>query len=93
MASPLPIDQPWYRQLLALAVVVGGVLALLGLGYLGLTGAITDRVFGTPRIDAWSGDWWWIPYTAAGGLADRRAPDLVGDHRTRPGRCSRHRIG
>lgn len=69
MASPLPIDQPWYRQLLALAVVVGGVLALLGLGYLGLTGAITDRVFGDPRIDAWSGDWWWIPYTAAGGLA------------------------
>jgi H+/Cl- antiporter ClcA len=68
MEPPLPIDQPWYRQLLALAVVVGAVLALLGLAYLGLTGAITDLIFGDPRIDAWSGDWWWIPYTAAGGL-------------------------
>ena len=68
MASPLPIDHVWYRQLLALAAVVGAVLALLGLAYLGLTGAITDLVFGDPRIDAWSGDWWWIPFTAVGGL-------------------------
>lgn len=68
MEPALPIDQTWYRQLLALAVVVGGVLAFLGLGYLGLTGAVTDLIFGDPRIDAWSGDWWWIPYTAAGGL-------------------------
>ncbi len=69
MTSPLPMDRLWYRQLLAVAAVVGGVVAVLGLGYLGLTAAATDRMFGDPRIDAWSGEWWWIPYTAAGGLA------------------------
>ena len=36
--------------------------------YLGITGALTDRIFGDPRIKTWSGDWWWIPFIAAGGL-------------------------
>ncbi len=68
MTTALPIDRPWYRQLLVLAAVMGLVIGLLGLLYLGITGELTDRVFGDPRIDAWSGDWWWIPFTAAGGL-------------------------
>ena len=68
MTTALPIDRPWYRQLLVVAAVMGLVIGLLGLVYLGITGELTDRVFGDPRIDAWSGDWWWIPFTAAGGL-------------------------
>ena len=68
MTTALPIDRPWYRQLLAIAVAMGLVIGLLGLVYLGITGALTDRIFGDPRIDTWSGDWWWIPFTAAGGL-------------------------
>ena len=68
MATALPIDRPWYRQLLVIAAAMGLVIGLLGLVYLGITGELTTRVFGDPRIDAWSGDWWWIPFTAAGGL-------------------------
>lgn len=68
MATALPIDRPWYRQLLQVAALMGLVIGLLGLVYLGITGELTNRVFGDPRIDTWSGDWWWIPFTAAGGL-------------------------
>jgi H+/Cl- antiporter ClcA len=68
MTTALPIDRPWYRQLLVIAVAMGLVIGLLGLGYLGITGGLTDRIFGDPRIDAWSGDWWWIAFIAAGGV-------------------------
>ena len=68
MTTALPIDRTWYRQLLAIAVAMGLVIGLLGLVYLGITGGSTDRIFGDPRIDTWSGDWWWIPFIAAGGL-------------------------
>ncbi len=68
MATPLPIDKPWYRQLLAASGAMGLVVGLLGLAYLGATGKLTDMVFGDPRIEAWSGDWWWVAFTAAGGL-------------------------
>jgi H+/Cl- antiporter ClcA len=62
------MDQPWYRQLLVMALVVGAAAGLLGLVYLSITGAASDLVFGEPRLDAWSGEWWWILYIAAGGL-------------------------
>jgi H+/Cl- antiporter ClcA len=68
MTTALPIDRPWYRELLAIAIAMGLVVGLLGLVYLGITGGLTDRIFGDPRIDTWSGDWWWIPFVAAGGL-------------------------
>ena len=64
MTTALPIDRPWYRQLLAIAVAMGLIIGLLGLVYLGITGELTDRIFGDPRIDTWSGDWWWIPFIA-----------------------------
>ena len=67
-APPLPLDQPWYRELLVVALLVGGALGVLGIAYLGLTGAVAELIFGDPRLEAWSGDWWWIPFTAAGGL-------------------------
>jgi H+/Cl- antiporter ClcA len=62
------MDQPWYRQLLVMALVVGAAVGLLGLVYLSITGAASDLVFGEPRLEAWSGEWWWILYIAAGGL-------------------------
>ena len=68
MAALLPIDKPWYRQLLVISGAMGLVVGLLGLAYLGVTGKLTELVFGDPRIDAWSGDWWWVAFTAAGGL-------------------------
>ena len=68
MATSLPINRRWYQQLLVVAALMGLVIGPLGLVYLGVTGELTDRVFGDPRIDVWSGDWWWIPFTAAGGL-------------------------
>jgi len=68
MATPLPVDRPWYRELLFAAAVVGAAVGLLGLAYLGVTGAASDAVFGEPRLQAWSGEWWWIPFVAAGGV-------------------------
>ena len=50
------------------ALLVGGALGVLGIAYLGSTGAVAELIFGDPRLEAWSGDWWWIPFTAAGGL-------------------------
>ena len=68
MATPIPLDRPWYRELLVVAAVVGLVVGLLGLVYLGATGALSDVLFGDPRLKAWSGEWWWIPLVAAGGV-------------------------
>jgi H+/Cl- antiporter ClcA len=68
LATPLPVDQPWYRELLVVAAIVGLVGGLLGILYLGSTGAISDAIFGAPRTTAWSGDWWWILVTALGGV-------------------------
>ncbi len=93
MTTALPIDRPWYRQLLAIAVAMGLVIGLLGLVYLGITGGLTDRIFGDPRIDTWSGDWWWIPFIAAGGLvaAAVRSWLKITDHV--PGGVAVDRIG
>jgi H+/Cl- antiporter ClcA len=68
LATPLFIDRPWYRELLVVSAIVGLVGGLLGIAYLGSTNAISDVVFGAPRTTAWSGDWWWIPVTALGGV-------------------------
>jgi H+/Cl- antiporter ClcA len=67
MTTTLPIDRPWYRQVLAAAAAIGLVMGVLGLVYLAITGKLTETIFGEPRIDAWSGEWWWIAVTAAGG--------------------------
>ena len=48
MTTALPIDRPWYRQLLVVAAAMGLVIGLLGLVYLGITGELTKRVFGDP---------------------------------------------
>ncbi len=67
-APPLPLDQPWYRELLVVALLVGGALGVLGIAYLGITGTAAGLIFGDPRLEAWSGEWWWIPFIAAGGV-------------------------
>ena len=71
MSTPslLPLDRRWYRELLVVAAIVGAVVGVLGLAYLGVTGAIAEVIFGEPRTQAWSGEWWWVAVTATGGLA------------------------
>lgn len=51
-----------------MAALVGIVIGLLGMVYLGVTGAASDLIFGDPRLEIWSGEWWWIPFVAVGGL-------------------------
>ena len=48
MTAPqmLPLDRRWYRELLVVAALVGGVVGVLGLAYLGITGVMADLVFG-----------------------------------------------
>lgn len=68
MATPPALARPWYRELLLVAALVGLLVGLLGLVYLGVTGALSSAIFGEPRWEAWSGEWWWIPVVAAGGV-------------------------
>ncbi|MGB9375261.1 MAG: chloride channel protein [Jiangellales bacterium] len=68
-ADFLPLERRWYRELLVVAGLVGGVVGVLGMLYLGVTGLVSDIVFGEPRTQAWSGESWWVLVTAAGGLA------------------------
>ncbi len=65
----LPLDQPWYRRLIFYAFGLGLVAGLLGLGYLAITGVGIDLFFGDPTTELWSGEWWWIPLVAGGGVA------------------------
>ena len=64
----LPLDVPWYRRLLRVAVLLGIAGGVLGLIYLGATGWAIDRIFPESDGAAWSGEWWWIPLIAFGGL-------------------------
>ena len=56
MSAPqlLPLDRRWYRELLAVAALVGAVVGVLGLVYLGVTGAVAEINFGEPRTQVWS---------------------------------------
>jgi H+/Cl- antiporter ClcA len=64
----LPLERPWYRRLLLLALLLGGVGGLLALLFNGITGAGIDLFFGGSGTGLWTGQWWWIPLTALGGL-------------------------
>ena len=65
----LPFDQPWYRRLIFYAFGLGLVAGALGLGYLGITGAGIELIFGESGIGTWSGEWWWIAVVVLGGIA------------------------
>jgi len=65
----LPFGSDWYRRLLGVAVILGVAGGLFGLIYIGGTGAAIDVFFGDAGTAWWSGEWWWIPLIAAGGLA------------------------
>jgi hypothetical protein len=68
MAAALPTDRRWYRELLVEAAVLAVAIGVLGLIYLGLTGILSAAIFGEPRVQPLSGEWWWIPFAAAGGV-------------------------
>ena len=64
----LPFGSDWYRRLLGVAVILGIAGGVLGLIYLGATEEIIGIFFGDAGTAWWSGEWWWIPLIAAGGL-------------------------
>jgi H+/Cl- antiporter ClcA len=64
----LPLDQTWYRRLLALSIPIGLTAGVLALLYTVVTGAGIDLLFDAAASGWWSGEWWWIPLIAAGGL-------------------------
>jgi H+/Cl- antiporter ClcA len=68
MATALPEDRSWYRELLVVAVVVALAIGVLGLVYLSVTSVLSIAIFGEPRLQPWSGEWWWIPFVALGGV-------------------------
>jgi len=64
----LPLEKSWYRKLLIIALVLGGVGGLLVLLFMSLTDTVTNFFYGASGAGWWSGNWWWIPLTAVGGL-------------------------
>lgn len=64
----LPLEQSWYKKLLLLALVIGGMGGLLALLYNVITGAGIGFFFGGTGTGWWDGKWWWIPLTALGGM-------------------------
>lgn len=64
----LPLDERWYRRLLALALAFGVVGGLGALAYSLVTGASIRLLFGEPTSDPFSGQWWWIPLIGAGAV-------------------------
>jgi H+/Cl- antiporter ClcA len=62
------LSDGWYRKLLSVALVLGlgaGAAALL---FTAATGLGIDLIFGDPRSDPWSGEWWWIPVVSGGAV-------------------------
>lgn len=64
----IPLDLAWYRRLLGMSVALGLAGGVFGLVYLGATGEVIDRFFGDAGTSWWSGEVWWIPLIAIGGL-------------------------
>ena len=65
----LPIDERWYRRLLGYAFPIGLAAGVLALLYIAVTETGSGLFFDDAGTDWWSGEWWWIPLIAAGGLA------------------------
>jgi H+/Cl- antiporter ClcA len=64
----LPLEKSWYRKLLVLTLVLGAAGGVSALVFMGITGTGTDFFFSDSGTDWWTGNWWWIPLTALGGL-------------------------
>jgi H+/Cl- antiporter ClcA len=64
----LPLDKPWYAKLLLVALALGAVGGVAALLYTGITDTGIEFFFGNTGPGWWSGNWWWIPLAALGGL-------------------------
>jgi len=64
----LPLDERWYRRLLALALLLGVVGGLSALIYDLATRAGISLLFGEATSEPWSGRWYWIPLVSAGAV-------------------------
>ncbi len=64
----LPLEESWYKRLLLFTLLLGGAGGLFAVLFMGITGAGAGLFFGNAGTGWWSGQWWWIPLTALGGL-------------------------
>lgn len=64
----VPLDKGWYQRLLLLASVIGVVGGGLAVIFMSITGSAINLLYGNTGTDLWTGNWWWIPLTALGGL-------------------------
>jgi H+/Cl- antiporter ClcA len=64
----VPIEKPWYQQLLLFAPLIGAAGGMLAVAFMGVTGTANNLLFGNTGTGWWDGRWWWIPLTAIGGL-------------------------
>jgi H+/Cl- antiporter ClcA len=64
----LPLEKPWYRKLLLLALVIGAAGGVLSLAFSTVTGTGINFFFGNVGTGWWAGHWWWIPLMAVGGF-------------------------
>ena len=64
----LPLERPWYGRLLVFALVLGLVGGVAALTFMGVTGAGISFFFGNSGTGWFTGNWWWIPLAALGGL-------------------------
>ncbi|MCH8991189.1 MAG: hypothetical protein IIA44_05495, partial [Acidobacteria bacterium] len=64
----LPLDERWYRRLLGYAFPIGLAAGVLALLFTEVTETGSGLFFADAGTDWWSGEWWWIPLIAAGGL-------------------------
>ena len=78
----LPLAEYWYRRQLLWAVFLGIFGGVFALAFSITTTWTTNRLFGDPTSDLWSGEWWWIALTAGGAVlvtAMRRALTVPDD--------------
>lgn len=64
----LPIKKPWFKLLIKYAALIGAVGGLLAVAYITVTSLPIEKIFGSTTGEYWSGKWWWVPFTAFGGL-------------------------
>lgn len=64
----LPTNKRWFCILLVMSLVIGIFGGISSLIFFGVANSGIDYFFGNSTIGFWSGEWWWIPLTAFGGL-------------------------
>ncbi len=64
----IPLEKPWYQKLLLFSPVIGAAGGALAVVFMSITGGANDLLYGNTGTGLWDGHWWWIPFTALGGI-------------------------